>query len=129
MQTQKKFQPLKSKANIIITPSPEDLAKFETIPEEDLKVEKSTKENKLTTFNIVNTMDNQAIIPSLTVMVAQISGTLKTKFGKYQIAELMDVEGNKASINLYGSCLNRLEFENIYTLGKVKKTLIRKNEK
>ena len=131
LQTNKNFKPLKSQNNIEITPPPsaDDLAQFETIKDGNLKVENIEGENNSTTFKSVEQMDNQAIIPALTVMVTKVSRVISSKFGKYQIAQLMDIEGQMRSINLYDGYIDKMEYENIYTLMKVKKTLIRKDDK
>ena len=102
LQTKKNFKPLKSQKNIEITPPPsdDDLAQFETIKDGNLKVENIEGENNSTTFKSVEKMDNQAIIPALTVMVTKVSRIISSKFGKYQIAQLMDIEGQLRSKNL-----------------------------
>ena len=128
IQAHKNFKPLKSKTNIIISPSAEELAQFESIEEDNSKINNIKVQNNLTTFNFVKEFDTQVNLPTLTVMVIKITRILQSKFGKYQIADLMDIEGNKASINLYDGSYGKMEFEKIYTMTKVKKILPRKED-
>ena len=123
LETNKNFKPLKSKKDIILTPSVEDLAKFETMTN-DIKVD-----SKLKTFKSVKENHSQTNISSLTVMITNVSRIIETKTGSYQISGMMDVEGQKASINLYEKNIDKLEVGSIYTLTKIKKTIIRKDGK
>ena len=92
------------------------------------KVEEIKVEMKLTTFQSIRANQSQTNLPSLTAMVTNVSRVIETKSGRYQIAGLVDIEGQKLSINLYDSNIGKIEFGNIYTFSKLKKSMIRKED-
>ena len=122
IQTNKSFKPIPSKETFKLSPSKEDIAKFQ------IKTENVNQKNNLITIESILANKSQTIIPSLTVMITNVSRIIETKTGKYQICEILDTESKKISLNLYDSFIGKLEFGKIYTIAKVKKTVIKKND-
>ena len=122
IQSNKSFKPMKSKTKLELTPSEEDLSKFE------VKEEESQIKNDLTTFQFIIENQSQIHFPSLTVLVTNVSRIIETKSGKYQIVAIMDIDSEKTSINLYDSNIGKLKFGEIYNITKVKKTMLRKDQ-
>ena len=121
IQTNSNFKPIICKENIKLTPSEEDLSKF------NIKTEDTQSKNDLTTFQSIKTNQSQTNFPSITILVTNVSRIIQTNTGQYQIAGIMDTESEKTSINLYDSNIGKLEFGKIYTLTKIKKSMIRKD--
>ena len=92
------------------------------------KVEEIKVEMKLKTFQSIRANQSQTNLPSLAAMVTNLSRVIETKSGRYQIAGLVDIEGQKLSINLYDSNIGKIGFGNIYTFSKLKKSMIRKED-
>lgn len=120
IQTNKNFKPIRNKEEIKIKPKEDSLKKFK------VKTEENESPNNLITFQSIEENKSQMNIASLTVLVSNISRIIETKTSKYQIAGIIDTENQKTSINLYDSSIGKFELGNIYTLTRLKKTMIRK---
>ena len=121
IETNKNFKPIKNKEAIKLQPTEKALKQFK-VKEEDIKIQ-----NNLITFQSIQENQSQTNIPSITFMVSNVSRIIETKTGKYQIAGILDKESQKTSINLYDSNIGKFEFGKIYTLTKIKKSIIRKD--
>ena len=122
IESNKNFKPMKSKETIKIEYSEDDLSKFKI-----QTVDKKTESNS-TSFQEIKENASQVYFPSITVLVSNVSRLIDTKQGKYQIAGIVDKESQKTSINLYDSSIGKLHFDKIYTITKVKKSILKTNE-
>ena len=59
--------------------------------------------------------------------MTNVSRIIPTHNGQYQIIGLKDSEGMQASMNLYESNIQKVETGNIYTMTKVKKSVVKKD--
>ena len=75
--------------------------------EESLK--KAAKNKQYQELDDIAKLPNQFKIPSITVKVIKISRTINTSRGPYQICNIKDITGNRASLNLYGDFIDKLE--------------------
>ena len=122
IQSNKSFKPMKSKDKIKLTPTEEDLSKFE------VKEEKNQIKNDLTTFQFIKENQSQIHFSHLTILVTNVSRIIETNSGKYQIVAIMDINSEKTSINLYDPNIGKLQFGEIYNITKVKKKMLRKDQ-
>ena len=131
IQTNKSFRPLKSQNTIEITPSTNDLAKFEKMIDDavtdDAKTDTKKTTRSSTTFKAIQGLKNQAAIPKISVLVASLSRLIETKIGKYRIARLVDTEGDSMNINLYDSKADKIEFGETYHLTNLKLVTLNKD--
>ena len=118
----KSFKPMPSKKKLNIEPTEDDISKLK-INEKKIKQENSEKP---LTFESILKNKSQTIIPSLTVLVANVSRKIETKRGNYQIVSLIDIESKRLSLNLYDSHVGKVEGGKIYKLTKLKQTPIKK---
>ena len=128
IMTNKKFKPLQSKQKLKLKPIKDDMTRLSLLHEQKEQKEKKEKKIENTTFAFIRANKSQSLIPKLTVMVTSVSRLIKTKMGDYQIAGVMDAEGEKLSMNIYDSSVGSLEFGNTYTITKVRTSMI-KNDK
>ena len=95
LQTNKSFRPIKSRTAIELTPSEEEISRFDT------KTEERKVSTNLATFKMIQDNYDITTVSSLTAMVEHLSRIIETNAGKYQIVGLIDTESEKMSINLF----------------------------
>ena len=122
-----KFSPLKTNEKLEIFPTKKELKEIENnclISEEDLN-----DDDEYMTFEKIQEMPSGSLIQNGTFLVTNMSRIIQTKSGQYQICGLKDINSEKISINLYDKYINKLEVGKVFTASKLKKFLIKKDEK
>jgi hypothetical protein len=82
------------------------------------------KEETNVNFSEVDSMpvgSDGIIKEPVTVLVTSISKICKNNYGKYQIAQLKDLKGEKNTLFLYGGSIGKMEKFNVYTISKYKR--------
>ena len=80
------------------------------------------------TFDDTEKYEPKISIPEILVFTTQISRKIEGAYGTYQIANITDLKGNTGSLNLYGARVGEMEPGQAYTLNKLTKSNIKKEE-
>ena len=80
------------------------------------------------TFDDTEKYEPKTSIPEILVFTTQISRKIEGSYGPYQIATIKDLKGNTGTLNLYGARVGEMEPGQAYTLKKLTKSNIKKEE-
>jgi hypothetical protein len=94
--------------------------------ENTLETTASTK--RYEDFQTISHKPNHTKIDRLTVKVITMSRVITTSKGNYKICNIKDVNGDKASINLYGKYIDSLELFKIFTITNTRKGEVTKDD-
>ena len=122
-----KLSPIKTSEKVELTPTKAEIKEIESkykFTTQDVNIGK-----QYITFESIKLMPPGSFIQSVTFLVTNMSRTIQTQSGQYQICGLKDIGSEKISINMYDKHINKLEVGDVFTATKLKKFLIKKNEK
>ena len=89
-------------------------------------LKKAAKNKQYEELDDIAKLPNQSKIPSITVKVIKISRTINTSSRPCQICNIKDITGNRASLNLYGDIIDKLELFNVKIIKNLRKCEITK---
>jgi hypothetical protein len=117
-----RFSPMKTKPIQLPKPDKRRLAKLQNAP----KVKPAVQQVDYIDFETIkNDYQENTIVSKTLVYVATVSRLIDGKYGEYRICNIVDSASTLLTLSLYSPHIGKLEDNQVYSLTKLKKTLLK----